>query len=279
MRGTVPVYAQIGYGDAFVDSISVNHNRGSDVTAGYSTSPRRLHPHAFTLIELLVVIAIIAILAAISLPVLATAKERGRRTVCRNHIRQFIVGIHLYANDNETHLPSGLSESGIDEHTPVLSRDTRDAMVKIVGSYDILMCPWLGKPFTDPNGWYYNGYGYVIGYNYLGGHDGTPWPLVGMAEAEWKSPKLTTDSSSLPIVTELNAWTAGENRTFAPHGPRGAILYYGDTGHGGIPSEQIGAAGGNIGLLDGSASWKEIADMKIYRGSRFHGTNGCFTAW
>lgn len=55
---------------------------------------------AFTLIELLVAVAIIAMLAALLLPALSSAKAKARQTGCLNHLRQLVLGWQLYASDN-----------------------------------------------------------------------------------------------------------------------------------------------------------------------------------
>ncbi|MDW8343731.1 MAG: prepilin-type N-terminal cleavage/methylation domain-containing protein [Verrucomicrobiae bacterium] len=60
---------------------------------------KRAEEKAFTLIELLLVVAIIALLAAILLPALNTARERARSIACASSLRQIGLAFQLYPDD------------------------------------------------------------------------------------------------------------------------------------------------------------------------------------
>jgi prepilin-type N-terminal cleavage/methylation domain-containing protein len=238
---------------------------------------------AFSLIELLVVIAIISILAGLMLPALAGGKERSRRVTCKNSQRQLILAVHMYADDNSQWLPSGAPDQPLppyDDHLPIVSTATSNSLVHYLRTEQILYCPSFADKIRKDASLQKEaqGYGYVIGYNYHGGHINTPWPGVSEYANTWVSPQKLTDASSLTVLSDMNDWSYSEKRVWAPHGKRGPVLTM-ELPDSRRTSADVGAAGGNVGLLDGSVSWKNITTMRIYRGSQLWGDGGCIAMW
>jgi prepilin-type N-terminal cleavage/methylation domain-containing protein len=258
-----------------------------DCSGSEISSQRHESIGAFTLIELLVVIAIIGILASLLLPALSNAKERARRAACLNNIRQFIMASHLYANDNQDYLPRGGTDNfnSNDTHTPILSTATRVIILQYASPLKVLDCPNLASSFERQEGWrLHPEYGIAIGYHYLGGHSNTPWPPVGGTTNTWISPQKASGDPALVLVADLNVYCYTFVRLLAPHTARGPIVreepYFNDhpEAYGQTPKD-IGAKGGNVGLLDGSVAWKDISRMRVYSGSQAWGDQGALGLW
>jgi prepilin-type N-terminal cleavage/methylation domain-containing protein/prepilin-type processing-associated H-X9-DG protein len=100
----------------------------------------------FTLIELLVVIAIIAILAAMLLPALASAKAKALRIQCVSQQKQLGLGFTMWISDHGNALPPAAYSTG--DYMYTLSWD--DYINRYVGGTDSDADLQLG--ITAPNG-------------------------------------------------------------------------------------------------------------------------------
>jgi prepilin-type N-terminal cleavage/methylation domain-containing protein len=227
---------------------------------------------AFTLIELLVVIAIIAILAALLLPSLASAKEKGKRAACKSNLRQTIISVHMYGMDFQDWVPDGRDNDN-GWHAIRVRSATYTNMIAYTGNFKIFDCPNFTYGTFNR---YASDWGFLVGYAYLGhaldGATANAWPTT--SPFYWRSPVKTFESSTNFIVADANTW--GDVLNMAPHGKTGpmnrtssasptiAATFMKDAGPADTPAT-IGGVGGNVGLMDGSVAWKKMSQM----GKRF----------
>ena len=110
----------------------------------------------FTLIELLVVIAIIAILAAMLLPALNSAREKARAISCISKLRQLHTTINFYINDNADWMPD--APGWLDKLFPAyIKRATKDSTkerpwISYRPGVGPLLCPSIDRYDDKSNG-------------------------------------------------------------------------------------------------------------------------------
>jgi prepilin-type N-terminal cleavage/methylation domain-containing protein/prepilin-type processing-associated H-X9-DG protein len=225
----------------------------------------RLQKRGFTLIELLVVIAIIAILAALLLPALASAKERGKRTACLSNIRQIGVISIMYAGDFGDKLFSSIGApfNPIALNLSLLpTLQTYGMVIKTNSSEqnNVWSCPERSYlPRQDPNALTT----IAIGYQYYGGM--TSWVNPAGTFANPPSPvKLSNSKPRWCLAAESNCRIVNP----LPGFPANDVGWGAD---GYVPGEAIRVphparvgthpAGGNILFVDGSANWVKFQSM------------------
>ena len=139
----------------------------------------------FTLIELLVVIAIIAVLAALLLPALATAKEKSKRAACQSNLRQTGFTVHMYAMDWQDFVPDGRDNDN-QWHAIRIRSTTYTNMIQYTGNVKIMDCPNFTYGAFNR---YSDTWGYLIGFAYLGhaldGSTASSWPISSQYYGYW----------------------------------------------------------------------------------------------
>jgi competence protein ComGC len=73
-------------------------------------NPRgRCAARGFSLVDVLVTMAVAAVLISLLTPTLSSVRETAHQVVCRSSVRQFGLGIHMYAEDHDGHIPKSIN--------------------------------------------------------------------------------------------------------------------------------------------------------------------------
>ena len=161
----------------------------------------------FTLIELLVVIAIIAILAAMLLPSLGKAREKGRQASCISNLKQIGVSAALYVEANNDVFPLTGWGGGVNADGEYM---LWTPMKPFLGGTGIFDCPTNQRPaFTAVGG----NHDVQFNNSFCASSGGwTPWGMRNWAGTIWSQPK------QLPLIKRAARVVQLRDNNHSSHG-------------------------------------------------------------
>ena len=248
----------------------------------FPRSAERNRPHGFTLIELLVVTAIIAVLAALLMPALTSARERGRRATCLSNQRQIFVGSQVYVSDFDNWLPPGSNPSTGDV-APVSGGSGR------WGNYSVFWTKYLALPVSSVSGYFTNSVnkllwcpsGSRMTYTWQKNGDPTPYSLK-----TWQNSTDYALVGNAPVENQAPHWPAKASRfwDYRPYGPRVFSMDIAHTNptndwaylYARSPHKSLSdgmAEGLNVIATDGSGAWQPRNSCTLFGGNR---PDGCW---
>ncbi len=145
----------------------------------------RKHPDGFTLSELLVVIAIIALLIALLLPALATAKQEADSAACLSNLRQlglaaqeYVIAFHGFYPPGYYGLMGNPSWALAEKTNHITHQTTFSPGILWMGrtNLNVLVCPQV--PVTPATGQIVLGYNYNTSYIGHGAGEYNPVPAT-----------------------------------------------------------------------------------------------------
>lgn len=185
---------------------------------------------SFTLIELLVVIAIIAILAAILLPALNSARQRGLAADCISRLKQVGTAIMMYSDNYDGFLPGAYNSGPSKYWSQMLTSENLlpgDPTVADPGNKEVYRCPAIAnsKSGTTP-GWRERTYG--MRYNHI---DGKGYVYIALKKVQNASGIMyvidASDSTNMTQYAMIDAGLAYYRANDMGHGSNPALVHNG----------------------------------------------------